>query len=413
MAEQRFVFGYCVNEDGSRDCGSFPVEVASPDVFIADYTINGNILTIIRTDGEEFTVELTIPEAETEQTNFDATFTPVVNLNTRNIVFQRINDVDGTTSLLNIDIGPLMDALTSAPFPMFTAGDNVTITGNDVDGYVISSVDTDTDTFGTVTTSAGVTTITFPDGSSFTPEAPTPFECDELKALVNDTSCVPTIDTCDDGGDKFDVGAVEFLARRIVGGVAQLEAVNLDDIFAPRINTAAFAQNWSAANLGTITEDTGANMLDFANNPAHDIAISEIVIPAAQCRCTDTHVRLDAESRVSLLNSDSSSPNSTINVNARLVYDGVGPSRAPTTDTQASINTAQSSNDRDTDTRVNQWLIPINRTLDANGVEVCSIGPFRAQFRSNDSGVPAGGTVSIDNYILGIKLSATESLRLA
>lgn len=392
------------------ECGWFTPVADAPDLFITNATVAGDIITLTRSDGVQFPVEIThpaIPAGETEQLNFDASVRPVVNLDTEVIVFQRIADVSGETSLLNVDISGLIAALTSTPHPAIIAGDNITITGNDVDGYTINSTDptVDTDTFGTVTTVGGVTTINFPDGTSYTPTAPTPFDCDDLKSLLNDVDCVPTIDTCDDDGDIFNAGEVEFLARRIVGGVAQVEAVNLDDIYAERLNTLTFSQNFTAADFGTITENAGANRLDYLTNPAHDVAIPAIEIPEGQCRCTDTHVQMDASAIVTINDSDGDN-NATINLESRMVYDGPAPSRAPVSSTQAGVNTDQDDQDRNTREGNNSWLVPIQRDA-ATGV--CSVGPFRAQFRSNSS----GGVSNVTNYILGVKLSGVLSKRIA
>lgn len=268
------------------------------------------------------------------------------------------------------------------------------------------------DVFFSEVTDNGDGTYTHTSGDGTTTDIDTnAVGCDELKARVNDLSCVPNIDQCDDNGATLDLGDLRFLSKRFVGGVAQLEGVNLEDILTDTLNTIAESQNYTNADFGAITHNTGANRLDYLTNPNHDIVIPAIVIPPNQCRCTDTHVHIQAETRVTLLNAtdNGTAPNSVMNVDSRLVYDGPGPSRAPTSITQGNIFTADDAKDRDSDTRVETWMLPIQR--DGNGV--CTVGPFRAQFRSNSSGVGAGAGVEITNYILGYKISGVVAKRLA
>lgn len=146
------------------ECGWLIPQADAPDLHIVAASIAGDVITLTRSDGVTYPVTITHP-AETEQLNVDATVPGSFDIGTNIATFQTIYDVTGAAGApLELDLTDLVNALTTTPHPTFTAGANVTITGNPTTGYTISSVDTDTDTFATLSGN----TITFANGDTLT-----------------------------------------------------------------------------------------------------------------------------------------------------------------------------------------------------------------------------------------------------
>lgn len=148
-------------------CGWFLPVADAPDVAVENFEFDAGVLTITMNNGVQYPVTVTIPAGETEQLNIDASTDPVLDTGAGTITFETINDVAGTAGAPYVlDISSLITLLTSTPHPDLIAGDNITITGNDVDGYTISAADgaVDTDTFATFDPATNI--ITFADGTT-------------------------------------------------------------------------------------------------------------------------------------------------------------------------------------------------------------------------------------------------------
>lgn len=299
MSEQRFVLGYCVGEDGTKTCEAFPVEATQPDLYITGLTLVDGVLTIERSDGATFPATFTIPAAESEQLNIDASVAPVIDIAAQTATFTTINDVDGTAGAPYVmDLSTLFAALTSSPHPMLIAGDNITITGNDTDGYTISGpdpvVDTDTDTFATISGD----TITFADGTTYTIPADT----------TNQSTAAPTsainITTTNnpDGSVNYDF-SIPAIDEKDAGLVFPWVASDADDCLpAPipagcegLVNSITFSPEgdifeWTGAAWNRVHVGSGTQRVNVTAEPIFTIDEAALAAAAAAPAGTSTPI---------------------------------------------------------------------------------------------------------------------------